>query len=327
MKEINKLGQIWRGMAMGMAEVIPGVSGGTIAFITGIYARLLAAISNIGPSLLKEWKSEGFSKVWSKVDGNFLLLLFVGMVAGAVIGVFGISYLIENHAEAVWAFFFGLILASVLYVIKSIDSFSTKTWIAFGLGAIIAYCTTAMYPMKGNDNLIFVFCSGMIAVSALILPGVSGSFMLLIMGMYTLILETVKRFLSGPNFTDFIFISVFTLGCIVGLLTFARVVSRFFKNHPSLTLATLAGFMLGSIHKIWPWRNPKLLFDKSKDSFVNATEHFADFELISKNDNYKVVMDLTVLPADYYTEPNTALVIPSAIVGFFLVFILSRYQD
>lgn len=327
MKELSKVGQIWRGMAMGMAEVIPGVSGGTIAFITGIYARLLAAIGNIGPSSLKDWKQNGFAYVWSKIDGNFLLMLFLGMIAGGVVGVFGISYLIENHAEAVWAFFFGVILASVLYVIKSIDSFNAKTWIAFGLGAIIAYCITAMYPMKGNDNLVFVFCSGMIAVSALILPGVSGSFMLLIMGMYTLILHTVKRFLSGPNLTDFIFITVFVLGCIVGLLTFARVVSRFFKNYPGLTLATLAGFMLGSIHKIWPWRNPKLLFNKAEDSFVKASEQFEDFGLISNDDNYKVVMDITVLPADYYSEPNTALVIVAGIVGFLLVFLMSKSQD
>ena len=327
MKEINRVGQIWRGMAMGMAEVIPGVSGGTIAFITGIYAQLLAAIGNIGPGLITDWKKDGFAKVWSKIDGNFLLMLFVGMVAGVLIGIFGISYLIENHAEAVWAFFFGLIIASVIYVIKSIESFDTKTWLAFGAGAIVAYAITAMYPMKGNDNLIFVFFSGMIAVSALILPGVSGSFMLLIMGMYTLILGTVKQFLSSPNLKDLIFIIVFILGCIIGLLTFARVVSRFFKNYPSLTLATLAGFMLGSIHKIWPWRNPKLLFDKTKDSFVNASDHFKDFSLISQDENYKVVMDINVLPTEYYTSPNTTLVVISALIGFSIVFLMSKAQN
>lgn len=327
MKELNRVGQIWRGMAMGMAEVIPGVSGGTIAFITGIYERLLASIGNVGPGLIKDWKQEGFSKVWSKIDGNFLIFLFVGMVAGVVIGAFGISFLIDNHAEAVWAFFFGLIIASVLYVIKSIKAFNIKTWIAFGAGAIIAYAITAMYPMKGNDSLIFVFFSGMIAVSALILPGVSGSFMLLIMGMYTLVLGTLKQFLSDPNFQDFLFICVFILGCLIGLLTFARVVSRFFKNYPSMTLATLAGFMLGSIHKIWPWRNPKLLFDKEKDSFVNAAEQFQDFGLIAKDENFKVVMDVNVLPAEYYTSPNTILVIISAIVGFSLVFLMSRTQN
>ena len=327
MKEINRFGQVWRGMAMGMAEVIPGVSGGTIAFITGIYERLLAAIGNVGPGLVQDWKKEGFGKVWEKVDGNFIMMLFIGMVAGVIIGAFGISYLIENHAEAVWAFFFGLIVASVIYVIRSIQSFDTKTWVAFAAGAIIAYCITAMYPMKGNDNLIFVFFSGMIAVSALILPGVSGSFMLLIMGMYTLILGTLKQFLSSPNFGDFIFIIVFILGCMIGLLTFARIVSRFFKKHPGYTLATLAGFMLGSIHKIWPWRNPKLLFNKEQDNFVDASDHFKDFSLISKDENFKVVMDVNVLPAEYYTEPNTTLVIVSAVVGFLLVFVLSRSQD
>jgi len=327
MKEINRVGQIWRGMAMGMAEVIPGVSGGTIAFITGIYAQLLAAIGNIGPGLIIDWKRDGFSKVWTKIDGNFLVMLFLGMVVGVIIGIFGISYLIDNHAESVWAFFFGLIIASVIYVIKSIKSFDTKTWIAFGAGAIVAYCVTAMYPMKGNDNLIFVFFSGMIAVSALILPGVSGSFMLLIMGMYTLILGTVRQFLSDPNLSDLLTIVVFTLGCIIGLLTFARIVSRFFKNYPSLTLATLAGFMLGSIHKIWPWRNPKLLFDKTKDSFVEASEKFKDFSQITHDENFKIVMDVNVLPAEYYTQPNTTLVVISALLGFALVFLMSKAQS
>ncbi len=327
MKQLSNFGQVWRGMAMGMAEVIPGVSGGTIAFITGIYERLLAAISSIGPSIIKDWKSEGIKKVWAKIDGNFLGLLFVGMVAGVMIGAFGISYLIDNHAEAVWAFFFGLIIASVIYVIRSIESFNTKTWIAFGVGAMVAYGLTAMYPMTGNDNLIFVFCSGMIAVCALILPGVSGSFMLLIMGMYTLLLGTLKSFLSGPNFSDFIVIIVFMAGCLAGLLTFARIVSRFFKKAPSITLATLAGFMLGSIHKIWPWRNPELLFDKSQDSFVKAKEHFSDFSLIAKDENFKVVLDMNVLPADYYTDPNVGLVIGAAILGLVSVVWLSRSEN
>ena len=326
MKQLSSFGHIWRGMAMGMAEVIPGVSGGTIAFITGIYERLLAAIGSIGPGLLKDWKSEGFKKVWTSIDGNFLLMLFIGMVAGVITGAFGISYLIENHAEAVWAFFFGLIIASVIYVIRSIESFNTKTWIAFGAGAMIAYALTAMYPMTGHDNLIFVFFSGMIAVCALILPGVSGSFMLLIMGMYTLILGTLKTFLSDPNFKDFIFILVFILGCIIGLLTFSRIVSRFFKNYPSITLATLAGFMLGSIHKIWPWRNPKLLFDKENDAIVKAQDHFEDFNLIAKDENFKVVQDIMVLPESYFGNPNLFLVIVAGIIGFSAIIALSRSE-
>lgn len=326
MKQISKFGQFWRGMAMGMAEVIPGVSGGTIAFITGIYERLLAAIGTISPKLIKSWKSDGFKAVWEQIDGNFLLLLFIGMVSGVVVGAFGITYLIENHAEAVWAFFFGLIIASVIYVIRSIESFDNKAWFAFGGGAILAYAITAMYPMTGSDNLFFVFCSGMIAICALILPGVSGSFMLLIMGMYTLILGTLKSFLSDPNLSDLIFIIVFILGCLLGLLSFSRIVSRLFKNYPSITLATLAGFMLGSIHKIWPWRNPELLFDKSKDVFVKAKDHFTDFSLIAKDENFKTVLDVNVLPDSYYTEPNLILVIISASIGLAAVFLLSKSE-
>ena len=327
MKQLTNFGNVWRGMAMGMAEVIPGVSGGTIAFITGIYERLLTAISKVGPKLIKDWKTNGFKSVWDTIDGNFLLLLFLGMVAGVVIGAFGITYLIENHAEAVWAFFFGLIIASVIYVIRSIEKFDNKTWLAFGVGALVAYGITAMYPMTGNDNLIFVFCSGMIAICALILPGVSGSFMLLIMGMYTLVLGTLRSFLSDPNLSDFIFIVVFILGCLLGLLTFSRIVSRLFKNYPSITLATLAGFMLGSIHKIWPWRNPELLFDKNKDAFVKAKDQFTDFSKIATDENYKVVLDVNVLPENYYADPNLFLVIVSAILGLSAVILLSRSEN
>lgn len=314
---------LWRGMTMGIAEIIPGVSGGTIAFITGIYERLINAISGVSPNLITVFKKEGLAAVWNKLDGTFLLQLAFGMVIGIVIGTFTVSKLMVTYPEPLWAFFFGLIIASVIYVFKQIEDFDYKTWIAFGAGAIIAYLLTAMYPISGSDSLWYVFLCGMIAISALVLPGVSGSFMLLILGMYTLIIGTLKGFLSNPNGNDLLLLSVFALGCLAGLLSFTKVVSYFFKHYRETTLAVLAGFMIGSIHKIWPWRNPSVLFDKntgqnSKD-FDLSKLTFHDFE-----ENYKVVLDTNVFPEQYFADANVSLCIMAAIAGFFSVLILSQ---
>ncbi len=311
-----------RGMAMGIAEIIPGVSGGTIAFITGIYERLLNAISS-GLPALKNFRKTGVKVFWQSIDGNFLLSLVVGMFVGIGVGAFVITYLLENHAEALWAFFFGLILASVIYVIRSIEKFNTITWISFAIGAIVAYALTAMYPMIGSTNLFYIFCAGMIAICALILPGVSGSFMLLIMGMYTIILGSFKNLLSNPNGQDFLRLVVFGLGCLIGLLGFSRLVSRLFKKFPSKTLAVLAGFMIGSIHKIWPWRNPSLFYDKEHGSMLKA-EQVGDLNEALQSDGLKVVLETNVLPENYFSDPNLILVIGSGIFGFLLVFILTR---
>ena len=316
-------GIVVRGMAMGMAEVIPGVSGGTIAFITGIYERILDAISGVGPKMKTVWVEDGFKGLWGYFDGTFLLKLAVGMILGIVSGVLGVSYLIENHAEALWAFFFGLIIASIIYVFKKIGKPNYKIWIAFVLGTVVAYVITAMYPMQGCSNLIFVFLAGMIAICALILPGVSGSFMLLIMGMYSLILSSFKNLLTEPNTQDFLLLFVFGLGCLVGLLSFSKIVSKFYKTYPSITLATLAGFMLGSIHKIWPWRNPYLIMDKETNKIVLALERFPGLENWEPKETIKVVMEVNVFPSEYYSEPHFWPVIISALIGFSLVGVLT----
>lgn len=311
---------------MGIAEVIPGVSGGTIAFITGIYERLLGAISGVGPQMKAVWSEDGVHGLWKHFDGSFLFKLAGGMVLGIIVGALGVSYLIDYHSEALWAFFFGLILASIIYVYRSIDTPNLKVWVAFILGTIIAYVITAMYPMQGSENLVFVFFSGMIAICALILPGVSGSFMLLMMGMYSLMLNTFKDLLTAPNIQDFLFMFVFGLGCLVGLLTFSKVVSKFYKTYPSITLATLAGFMLGSIHKIWPWRNPFLIFDKENEAIVSVLDRYESLEQWAPSENFKIVMEKNVIPSDYYSEPNFWLVLISGLIGFSIVLGMSTFK-
>jgi len=320
------LGIIWRGMAMGIAEIIPGVSGGTIAFITGIYERLLGAISGIGPKQFTAFKEEGVKGVWNSLDGNFILLLLLGMGIGIIAGTFGVSYFLENYPEPLWAFFFGLIIASVLYILGKVTNFHWKMVLLFTVGVIIAYVMTAMYPMNGSDNLLYLFMAGMIAICALILPGVSGSFMLLILGVYTVIISTLKNFLSAPDMDGLLTISVFSLGCLFGLLTFSKVVSYFFKKYNNGTLSVLAGFMIGSIHKIWPWRNPVVLFDKESGANLDQVDLTKVGEMLH-SDSYKVVMDSNVLPSEYFADPKTGLVIIAGLIGFFLVFILSRIDQ
>ncbi len=322
----STIGIILRGMAMGMAEVIPGVSGGTIAFITGIYERLLGAISGVGPQMKSVWIEGGIKGLWNHFDGTFLAKLVGGMLLGIISGALGVSYLIENHAEALWAFFFGLILASIIYVYRSIETHNIKVWIAFIVGTLIAYVITAMYPMQGSDNLLFVFFGGMIAICALILPGVSGSFMLLMMGMYSLILNTFKDLITEPNIQDLLFMFVFGMGCLVGLLTFSKVVSKLYKTYPSVTLATLAGFMLGSIHKIWPWRNPFLIFDKESNSIVSVLDRFPNLTEWIPSESFKIVMEKNVFPSNYYTEPNFWLVFVSGLVGFLIVLAMTSFK-
>ncbi len=236
-----------------MAEVVPGVSGGTIAFITGIYERLIFAIKSVDLELFKLLGKGQIKKVWAKIDGNFLALLLGGMFLGIAIGVFVISWLLENKPIAIWAFFFGLILASCFVIGKDIKVWNTGTVVALLLGAVLVYYVTVAVPSTGNTALWFVFICGMVAISALLLPGLSGSFILLLLGMYTYILPKVKDVLSG-DLSGLSVLITFGIGCLTGLLSFSRLLSWAFKNFEKITLAFLTGLMIGSLNKVWPWQ-------------------------------------------------------------------------
>jgi putative membrane protein len=244
-----------KGMAMGIAEVIPGVSGGTIAFITGIYERLLNVIKSIGPDLWKGWKADGVKGLWKALDGNFLLALISGMVFGIVVGVFLITYLLETYPLLVWSYFFGLILVSALFVGRQIKEWNGMRILAITIGAVVAYYITISVPGAGNPALYYVFFSGSIAVSALLLPGISGSFILLLMGMYQVVIPTIKSALKTFDPADLIVLLAFGGGMLVGMIVFSRVLSWTFKRFHDATLAVLTGFLLGSLNKIWPWQD------------------------------------------------------------------------
>jgi len=312
-----------RGMAMGVAEVIPGVSGGTIAFITGIYEKLLATITRFDLSLIKTFKENGISGVWERINGRFLLFLFGGMLFGVVSGILGVSYLLVNYPEPLWAFFFGLILASAIYFIRESIGGNLINIILFLLGCVIAFMIVAISPVRGSENLMYVFFSGAVAICALILPGISGSFILLLLGMYTVIIPGLKSLATDFNSETLIIIIVFAFGCLTGILLFSRVLSYTFKNYEKPTIALMAGFMLGSLKKIWPWRNPTDAINKITGDAIDINTFIAD----PQNDLYKLIQEVTVMPSDYIGDPRVFAVGLSFALGFGLIFLMLRFRD
>lgn len=304
MKKVNFVGTALKGMAMGMAEVIPGVSGGTIAFITGIYERLLASISSFGTGLIAVYKEGGVKSLWDEIDGNFLVALLTGMFAGIVSGVFGVTWLLENYPPVVWGFFFALIIASSVYMMRMIEKWDVLNVIMLIIGAIIAYGITILAPSDGTEALWFIFLSGCIAISALILPGISGSFILLLLGMYTVVIPAVKDMLKTFSVDSLLIVGVFGLGCLTGVMVFSRVLTYVFKNYKNYTISILTGFMIGSLNKIWPWRSC--------------------VEEVMVNEKIKCIREENLMPNAFQAEPYIVGVLLAMALGIGIVWFLAR---
>lgn len=311
-----------KGMAMGIAETIPGVSGGTIAFITGLYDNLLESIKAFKPSLIGTWKRQGFKAVWKEINGNFLAALLAGMVIGIGIGLVAVEKLLESYPPVVWAFFFGLIIASIIYVGKQISKWNLGPIVALIIGIAIAFGITLLPIGQVNESLWFVFVCGAIAVSALILPGISGSFILLLMGMYSYVLhDTLKEgLLTNHETSALVTMIVFGLGMIVGLVTMARFLTWSLNTHKDMTLAILTGFMIGALNKLWPWRIPEKVMD--------TNDNVVDFTLGMEYD--KVITASSSTPGNYlinFGQPE--FLIPSIIffvLGVVLVLGLDKFS-
>ncbi|NCT10011.1 MAG: DUF368 domain-containing protein [Flavobacteriia bacterium] len=238
----------FKGVAMGAADVVPGVSGGTIAFISGIYEELLGSISTINFSLLKTFKNEGFKAVWKQVNGNFLASLLSGIFLSILSLAKVIKWLLENEPILLWSFFFGLVLASILYIAKQITKWNIAAVLIMILGAFLAFYITTLNPLVSeNSSLLFMFLSGAIAICAMILPGISGAFILVLLGAY-------KPILTALNDRNLKIIFSVVLGAIIGLLSFSKVLKWLFAHYKNITLAGLTGFIIGSLNKIWPWK-------------------------------------------------------------------------
>lgn len=282
-----------KGMGMGAADVVPGVSGGTIAFIAGIYEELLESIKSLNKDSLKMLFTGKLKAFWQAVNGNFLL----SIVAGVAVSIFSlaklITWLLVAHPILVWSFFFGLVLASTVFVSKDIKEWNWKTIFSFVSGVAMAYFITVSTPAQTPNNLFFIFLCGAIAICAMILPGISGSFILVLLGKYFYIMEAVKSF-------DVMVIIVFVVGAVLGITSFSRVLSYALRKFRNITLAVLAGFMLGSLNKVWPWK-------ETVETFVDS--HGAIQPLVENN-----------------IMPNTLLweAVGLAVVGFAIVYILEK---
>ena len=282
-----------KGVGMGAADVVPGVSGGTIAFIVGIYDELIDSIKSINGKSLKLFFTGKWGAFWKAINGNFL----ISIVAGIAVSVFSlakiITWLLTDHPVMVWAFFFGLVLASTWFVGKDIKEWNKKTIPAFIIGVAVAYYITVATPAETPSNLFFIFLCGAIAICAMILPGISGSFILVLLGKYFYIMEAVKTF-------DIATLLVFLAGACIGITTFSRVLSYALKNFRNITLAVLTGFMLGSLNKVWPWKK--------------TIETFTDSHGV-----VKPLVEANILPHQYFVEAVVLM-----IVGFFLVYFLEK---
>ncbi|MGL4826098.1 MAG: DUF368 domain-containing protein [Vibrionaceae bacterium] len=238
---------VLKGMAMGAADVVPGVSGGTIAFITGIYDTLLESIRRINPSLFSLFKQHGGRHVWQHINGSFLVCLITGILTSILLFAKAVSFALAEYPVIIWSFFFGLIVASAIHMIKQIDTWKWPQVSVAILGCVLAYVVTIASPITLEFNLFTVFLAGSIAICAMILPGISGSFILLLLGMYSPVIDAVKGF-------DFSILGIFAIGCVVGLLSFSHVLSWLLREYRSLTIAFLTGLLVGALGKVWPWR-------------------------------------------------------------------------
>ena len=236
-----------KGMAMGAADVVPGVSGGTIAFIVGIYDELINSIKSINVHSIKLLFTGKIAAFWKAINGNFLCSLLLGIGISVFSLAKLITYLLVHEPVLVWSFFFGLVLASTWFVSKDIKEWNWKTITSFILGALVAYYITVATPAETPTNLFFIFLCGAIAICAMILPGISGSFILVLLGKYFYIMEAVKTF-------NIPVMLVFICGAAIGITSFSRVLSFALRRFHDITISVLAGFMLGSLNKVWPWK-------------------------------------------------------------------------
>lgn len=285
-----------KGMGMGAADVVPGVSGGTIAFIVGIYDELIESIKGIGASNLKLLFSGRLAEFWRKANCGFLLAVVVGIGISVFSLAKVITWLLTEHPVLVWSFFFGLVLASTWFVAKGIAGWGWKTIVAFVAGAAVAWWVTVATPAETPTALPFIFLCGAVAICAMILPGISGSFILVLLGKYFYVMEAVKSLRLEV-------LAVFGAGALVGIAVFSRILSYTLKHFRNVTLAVLSGFMLGSLNKVWPWKR--------------VLETYVD-----RHGAVKPLVEVNILPDGQLAE---AVVL--AAVGFALVYVLEKVSE
>lgn len=291
-----------KGIVMGAADVVPGVSGGTIAFITGIYGRLLSALNRFNLEALSLLKSGKFSELWRYVDASFLFTLGTGILLSILSLAKLVTWTLLHYPEPLWSFFAGLILASSWFVLKEVEQWRFIEKLLVLLGILLAYLVSVAVPVEMDKSYWMIFLSGAFAICAMILPGVSGSFILLLLGMYSFVLEAVHQL----NFTV---MAIFASGCLVGLMSFSRVLSHMLDKYTSQTLALLTGFLIGALYKVWPWKMT-IVYRLGSDG--------TQMPLVQSNVLPGAYTEFTGLP------PQLLLCAITFVVGFVAVSLLAR---
>ena len=297
---------------MGAADVVPGVSGGTIAFISGIYEELIETIHNLDLGFFKIWKKEGFLKAWKHYNLGFLLALFSGVLISIISLAKLITWLLEVYPIMVWSFFFGLVIASIVYVGKQITHWRLAVIFAMIVASVGSYLITIADPVGSPDSSWFLFFAGFIAIIAMILPGISGAFILLLLGAYTTVIGIVTQLGEGITTLNsslflgaFVKLLIFAVGAVIGLKVFSRALNWMFKHHKNLILAVLTGFMVGALNKIWPW----------KEVLQYRMNHAGE---------QVPFIEKSILPQNYDGNPQILYAILFAIIGFLTIFLLER---
>ena len=276
-----------KGMAMGAADAVPGVSGGTIALLLGIYEELINSIGNINISLFKELYKNGFYSFWKKLNGNFLLSLITGILFSLVTFVKLTAYFFDKHPILIWSFFLGLVLATIYVIYKLIKSWNYINIIFVIIATLISFYLTKINAIDNiNISLSYILICGIIAASAMIIPGISGALILVVLGLYSTMINAVDNL-------EFDKIITFTSGAIIGLLSFSKIIKWMFSKNSSLTYSILLGFVIGSLSKVWPWKSE---------------------------------LEQNILPSSYIGENYLFYSIILISIGFLLIFSLEKIQ-
>ena len=293
-----------KGMGMGAADVVPGVSGGTIAFITGIYEELINTIKSVNLTSLKLLFTFKLKDFWKAANGNFLLALISGIGISFYTLARLIKHLLETQPILIWSFFFGLIVASAIVIAKKITEWKARTIIAMLIGIGIAYMITEITPAEAPTSYWFLFLSGALAICAMILPGISGAFILVLLGSYNYILSALSSFKIDV-------IAVVGAGAAVGILSFSHLLSWLLNKYHNMTIGLLSGFMIGSLNKVWPW----------KETITTR---------IDRHGEVIPVLQDNILPGTFETLANQDsqlfFALALAVVGFLLIWIMEKYS-
>jgi putative membrane protein len=293
-----------KGMGMGAADVVPGVSGGTIAFITGIYEELINTIKSVNLSSIKLLLQFKLKDFWKAINGNFLLALLSGIIISFLSLAKLIKYLLEQQPILIWSFFFGLIVASAIVIARKITEWKARTIIAMIIGTAIAYMITEITPAESPTSYWFLFLSGALAICAMILPGISGAFILVLLGSYNYILSSLSSFKIDV-------IAVVAMGAGIGILSFSHLLSWLLKKYHNMTIGLLSGFMIGSLNKVWPWK-------ETISTYIDR--HGVEKPLAQDN----------ILPSTFESlfqqDSQLYVALVLAVAGFLLIWIMEKYS-